>query len=121
MNTPNTKPNLKKSLIMKVTLSSESLEKINEWTQQIIGDQRGVNIKPSEVVNWLISQHHSSFTPSEIDQYREKNIDQVEVAQWALKEIKAALRRGEKINLRDLVLGEAEIPLPPGWNAKPNE
>ena len=72
MNTPHTKPNLKKAPVLKVTLSSESVEKVNEWTEQIIGDQRGVNIKPSEVVNWLISQHPSSLTPSEIDQYRER-------------------------------------------------
>jgi len=121
VNTPNTKLNQKKTQVIKVSLTSESAERINQWTKQIIGDQRGVNIKPSEIVNWILTQHNDSLTASEIDQYRDKNIDQVEVAQWALKEIKAALRRGEKLNLRDLVLGDAGVPLPPGWSAKPNE
>jgi len=112
MNTPHTKPNQKKTEVIKVSLTSESAERINQWTKQIIGDQRGVNIKPSEVVNWFLSKQSESLTPSEIDQYREKNIDQVEVAQWALKEIKAALRRGEKINLKDLISGEANTYLP---------
>lgn len=69
MNTPNTKLNPKKSQVIKVTLSSESLKKIDQWTKQIIGDQRGVNIKPSEIVNWFLTQHHDSLTASEIDQY----------------------------------------------------
>jgi len=120
MNTPNTKPNLKNPRGIKITLTNESLDKTQKWITQIIGDQRGVKIRPQEIVNWIIQKHSDTLSESEINQYCDKNIDQIEVAQWALNELKTALRRGEKLSLRDLILGAEDV-LPPGRNAKSTE
>ncbi|NBW98988.1 hypothetical protein EBR03_05400 [bacterium] len=120
MNTPNTKPNLKNPRGIKITLTNESLDKTQKWITQIIGDQRGVKIRPQEIVNWIIQKHSDTLSESEINQYCDKNIDQIEVAQWALNELKTALRRGEKLSLRDLILGAEDVP-PPGRNTKSTE
>jgi hypothetical protein len=120
MNTPNTKPNLKNPRGIKITLTNESLDKTQKWITQIIGDQRGVKIKPQEMVNWILQKHSDTLSESEINKYCDKNINQIEVAQWALNELKTALRRGEKLSLRDLILGAEDVP-PPGWNAKSTE
>jgi hypothetical protein len=87
----------------RVTIHREAASRIDGWVTELQSTVRGLKLTRSDVVNWLVQSHSDSLTSREIEDIKQKYFDEVEFTEWALRELKEARGRGEKLSLSDLL------------------
>jgi hypothetical protein len=93
----------------RVSLRPEALERINAWMNQLSEQCKGIALNRSDLVNWLINHHNPVLTKKEVDNIRDCHFDDVEFAAWALRELKAARTRGERVTLEQIILRKPKV------------
>ena len=87
----------------RIALTKESVAKVKAWLMQIGADLRGVRVSKNEFVNWVICNQADALTAQEMTKLEAEFFDELRFAEWALRELKAAKARGEKITLQTLM------------------
>lgn len=97
------KPMQKKPKANRYVLSTQAFGRVNHWMDQIKGRRQTLKIKPADVIEFVLMNRSLEFDSNEIQAYMEKNISEVDLAKWLVKELKSAEKRGQKLNLADLI------------------
>jgi len=99
-----TKPKTKVSPGQRVILSEESALQLGRWIEQVRESCPGIRVKKQDLVSWLVSEK-DTLTPNDLKSIKERFYDEIELAEWALAQLKAAKARNEKVALSDLLRG----------------
>lgn len=89
----------------RVTLDQESLSRVDTWIEQIRSTAKGIVVARKDVVNWLVKQHDELLAPNELDELKSRYFSDVRFLQQAIKELRAAKRRGDAVNLAEILGG----------------
>lgn len=103
MDTLETKVKKNSPTPFRVSLGSEAVKRITHWEDQIKQNRKGVRIKPSDIVEFVILSHSEDLSSIQIRDFQDRFVSEVELAKWAIKELTAAEKRGDKISLSDLL------------------
>lgn len=103
MNSLETKQVQKKPNTNRFVLSAEAFGRVSHWMDQIKGQRQSLKIKPGDVIEFVLMSRGLEFGANEIQAYMAKNISEVDLAKWLVKELKSAEKRGQKLNLADLI------------------
>ncbi len=104
----NTNPKSSKSVpVNRVVLSNEATDLLDCWIQQMESFCPGIQLKRQGLVSWLVCNRDKQLSPSEMKAIKESLYDDIELATWVLKELKAAKARDEKLSLEDLLRGRS--------------
>ena len=95
--------------VVRIALTEESSSRLGKWLREVNTDLPGPCIRQKQLVEWLILSRSESLTRSDIQSIRESYIDEVDLAEWALQEIREARKSGRELKLRELV-GPASQP-----------
>ena len=87
----------------RLTVSPEALERLNRWVADLEGRLRGITLTRNQLVQWLIMSHEADLSPHETKQVEEEFFDELKFAEWAVRELKAAQTRGERVSLAEIV------------------
>lgn len=87
----------------RVTLKSEALGKLNQWSKQLGDRIKGTKISRSDIVDWLIESHADSLSDDEISDLEKSHFDEVKFAEWAVTQLKKARANGSITTLADLL------------------
>ncbi|MBI4403619.1 MAG: hypothetical protein HY537_05635 [Deltaproteobacteria bacterium] len=87
----------------RVNLKKEVFDRISHWAEQIKGQRNGVKIRPSDLVEYILESHSAELTPAEIEQYKERYTNEIDLAKWLVKELSAAQKRGQKLSIAELI------------------
>lgn len=98
-----TKPKAKVSSLSRVILNEENVKHLQGWIGQLQESCPGIRVKKQDLVNWILSERGPSLSSTELKSIRERFFDEIELAQWALGQLKAAKERNEKLTLADLI------------------
>lgn len=102
METP-LKPKSKVSSFSKIILNEENGKHLEGWIEQLRGSCPGIRIKKQDLVSWLIQVKGARLSQADLKTVRERFFDEVELAQWALDQLRAAKQRNEKLTLAGLL------------------
>lgn len=102
METP-LKPKAKVSSLSRIILNEENGKHLEGWIEQLRGSCPGIRIKKQDLVSWLIQDKGARLSQADLKTVRERFFDEVELAQWALDQLRAAKQRNEKLTLAGLL------------------
>lgn len=105
MESVNTKPKAKGLPINRVVLSQETANKLDAWAEQVEVFCPGIGLKRQNLVEWLVTSKEQQLPTSDQKALKEQFYDDIELATWALQQLKAAKARNEKVSLADLLKG----------------
>ncbi len=117
MNSLETKTTQKKPKANRFALSVEAFGRVNHWMDQIKGQRQSLKIKPGDVIEFVLMNRGLEFDSNEIQAYMNKNISEVDLAKWLVKELKSAEKRGQKLSLADLIGPVPNTTASPSYNA----
>jgi len=92
-----------KSTTLRIALGEATALRLGQWCRQVSEICPGIRLKKQELVDWLITSSDERLGPAQIKSIRERFYDEVRLTEWALKELKAAKARNEKLSLSDLL------------------
>lgn len=98
-----TKTKAKGPSLSRINLSEQSERLIQGWISQLKDSCPGIRVKKQDLVNWLISERGSQLSASDTKSIKECFFGEIELAQWALVQLKAAKARNEKVTLAELI------------------
>ena len=87
----------------RLTVSPEALERLNGWVADLEGRLRGITLTRNQLVQWLIMSHDAGLSAHETKQVEAEFFDELKFAEWAVRELKAAQTRGERVSLAEIV------------------
>lgn len=97
------KTKAKVSSLARIILNEENGKQLDSWIEQLKGSCPGIRIKKQDLVSWLIVEKGNCLSQGDLKTIRERFFDAVELAQWALEQLRAAKQRNEKLTLADLI------------------
>lgn len=97
------KPKIRIRHLERIALSNEALLRVNDWISQLSTLQKGVETSRQKLINWLLLNRDVKLSASEQKSLVEEFYDEEKFIRYALKEIKAAKTKGEKLTLEDIV------------------
>src|SRR5438876_147049 len=89
-------------LLDRVTLDSETLEKIDSWIAMAKAKERGTRVTRRDIVNWWIKRGAKDLTKTEEHELIRKFYDAEFMLKEQLKDIKLAKARGENLSPADI-------------------
>jgi hypothetical protein len=87
----------------RITLKGEVLERLNQWAGQLKDACKGTKVKHGDIVEWLVMTHAPALSVKELNEFKDQYFDEVQFASWALKTLREAHSRGEKVSLTDII------------------
>jgi hypothetical protein len=66
-------------------------------------------ITKSDVVNLILEGHASQLSPTEIENLKERHLDQVKFAFWVAKRLKEAQAAGESLTIQDILAASHSV------------
>lgn len=99
----------KKSLeaVERIAVKSDALARLNGWLEQLSGQYPGIRVSRSELVEWLIRRHSDELSPEERSSIKDQYFDEIQLALWAVKALKAARAGGQILTLSEVIGGGA--------------
>ncbi len=95
---PKTKP------VERIAIDDQLKEKLVQLTQQANDALQGMtSVSKSDVINFILKNHPSDFSKSELKDLRSEHFDEVKFSQWITTQLKDAKLNGTQISLKELV------------------
>lgn len=104
------KPRSNKRHLDRISLKTEALARIERWITQVEQRYKAIRISRNELVNFLLLHRAAELSDEEGRLIGELHYDEVKFATWALKALKEAHARGEKVSLDDLIRKHSTSP-----------
>jgi hypothetical protein len=89
----------------RVTLGEGALARVNGWLDQVRSELRGIRLSRNDLVEYAILSQPEELPASSVAELKASRFDEVAFAAWALRELKAARAKGEKLTLAGIVSG----------------
>jgi hypothetical protein len=105
-----TKPKVKGPSLTRIILNEESERHLQSWVSQLKESCPGIRVKKQDLVNWLISERDAQLSATDMKAIKERFFGEIELAQWALLQLKAAKARNEKVTLAELIRSGRVMP-----------
>jgi hypothetical protein len=99
------KPKAKSVAVSRIVLSEEASKYLCTWMSQLRTTCPGIRLKKHDLLSWLVSQKGNKLSSSDLKIIKERFHDEIELAEWVLKQLKAAKARNEKLSLAELLGG----------------
>ncbi len=103
-------PRSNKRHLDRISLKAEALARVERWITQAEQRYKAIRISRTELVNFLILHRAAELSEEEARLLGEAHYDEVKFATWALKALKDAHARGEKVSLDDLIRKHRNAP-----------
>ena len=87
----------------RVTLTVESLKKIETWIDQLTSKNKGIYLKKADLVNWLIESRPQELTPFEMKTLHDQFFNEMKFLESAMVDLKKAKMSGEKFDLWKII------------------
>ena len=87
----------------RINLLNETNERLDRWVEQINANLKGVLVKRSDLVNWLVTSHKEDLNSKELKLITKKYFSENAFTIWALKTAKEAQSRGAPTALSELM------------------
>ena len=97
------KPKKREATKSRINLKRNAFERVSRWAEQIKGSRKGVKVRASDLVEYVLMSHSEELANAEVKEYQERYTSDVDLAKWLVKELTAAEKRGEKLSISDLV------------------
>jgi hypothetical protein len=94
----------------RIALDNESVQKVDQWVEQVNREAKGVRIKRNELVDWLIKSLPDTLKSRQIKRISNQFYDAVVDMESALKKAKEARARGEPIPSIELPKSRVVVP-----------
>jgi hypothetical protein len=92
----------------KISLKSEAMSCIDHWVEQLTDGRSGAKIKASDVVEYVIVSQAKQLTETQVREFQSRYVREIDVAKWAMKQLRAAEERGEQLTLIDILTQKTE-------------
>ena len=96
----------------RIIIESKNLEKVDLILNSLTKIQPGLQISRKDFINWLIETRPAELSETETKQLIDLHYDEEKFVRFALEEMRAAKRRGEKLTLNELLTRQS-IPRSP--------
>ncbi len=87
----------------RVWVDAETLNRLSGWIAEASERLQGVTITRSDLVNYLVMSHADALSATEMKEVEARYFDPLKHGLWAMGELKAALARGEKTTLSEIL------------------
>jgi hypothetical protein len=87
----------------RITLTKASIDRLDSWKVAVASRLAGQRLGRGDLVNWLISAHAADLSSDEASALVSERFDPVRALEWAVHCARSAAKRGETVNLDDLV------------------
>jgi hypothetical protein len=101
----NSKSKPKKAPTLRIIVTENNVSSLDLWIGQLEQFCPGIRLKRQDLVNWLIEEKGGLLSPNDLKRAKEQFYGEIELARWALDQLKAAKARNEKVTLNDLLRG----------------
>ena len=99
----NSKLKTKTQSMNRVMLREGTARKLDSWAEQMEAFCPGIRLKRQQLLEWLVGEKQMQLSASEQKSVKEQFYDDVELASWALSQLKAAKAKNEKLSLANLL------------------
>ena len=99
--TVKTKPNVVNPC--RIVLTGEGSDRVNRWMNQLQQQFHGLRMNRNELVEWLILAQPLDLSLEEIREIGGKYYDELDLANWALRQLKEARSKGQNISLENIL------------------
>lgn len=99
------KPKARKIQGERIALNLESSRRVNQWLATLKEKYPGLRMRRSDLVDWLVSHRPAALSEEEISHVGERFYDQMQLAQWMVRQLKEAKASGKEVSLDELVKG----------------
>lgn len=89
--------------VNRVVLSDSTAQKLDAWAEQMEAFCLGIRLKRQQLIEWLVNEKGPQLGTSDQRSIKDQFYDDVELAAWALEQLKAAKAKNEKLSLSDLL------------------
>ena len=103
MESLNQKAKTKPQPVNRVVLSDSTAQKLDAWAEQMEMYCPGIRLKRQQLIEWLVNEKGPQLGTSDQRSVKDQFYDDVELAAWALEQLKAAKAKNEKLSLSDLL------------------
>ena len=103
MESLNQKAKTKPQPVNRVVLSDSTAQKLDAWAEQMEMLCPGIRLKRQQLIEWLVNEKGPQLGTSDQRSVKDQFYDDVELAAWALEQLKAAKAKNEKLSLSDLL------------------
>lgn len=103
MESLNQKAKTKPQPVNRVVLSDSTAQKLDAWAKQMEVYCPGIRLKRQQLIEWLVNEKGPQLGTSDQRSVKDQFYDDVELAAWALEQLKAAKAKNEKLSLSDLL------------------
>lgn len=107
----------------RIHIEPSALEQLDRWIDQLTTNRKGVRINRKNIIHWLVESHADSLSSAEEKDLLSKFYDEELLLKDALKEIRAAKKKGETLKLQDFIPNlkpKVEKPIRAKRNPKPS-
>lgn len=87
----------------RVNLTKDAFSRVVRWADQIKERLPTAKIKSSEVADYILQLHSEELSNSEIQEFRETHVSEIDLAKWAIKQIQDAKIHGQSLSLEDVL------------------
>lgn len=97
------KPKAKVPSASRLVLSEDNGKILQDWIVQLKESCPGIRLKKQDLVNWMVGERGTQLSAADLKSIKERFFGEIELAQWALTQLKQAKARNEKITLAELI------------------
>ncbi len=88
----------------RVVLNTEVAAKLDRWIESITSSRQGVDLSRRDIVDWLVMSKGDNLSPHELKELADAHYDDVKFLQFAMRELKQAHAKGERVDLQDFLV-----------------
>ena len=102
-----TKIKMQKDPVERIAVRNVALQTLNGWVDQLGEQVQGIKISRTELVEWLIQKHQKTLSADEVASIKNQYFDDVQLAVWALKKLRAARSEGKPLTLAEVISSDS--------------
>jgi hypothetical protein len=94
----------------RIALTSQSVDRLNSWVEQLKAKHRGVTLNRKGLVNWLIEAHAAELSPSEEEALSRVFFDELKFLEQVMGDMRRAKAEGRSVSLDECMAASRAAP-----------
>jgi hypothetical protein len=103
MNNTDVKPKRPQPKHDRLVLSSDALNRINGWLDQLRDQLKGIKVRRRDLVEYAVLSQPEQLSSRQVEDFRIRYFDEIEFAAWAIRKLKEGRAAGQRISLAELI------------------
>ncbi len=87
----------------RITLTTEALNRVSFWLEQVAPHMKGSSVTRSQLVSWALCNRDNGLSESEVSKLVNAFFDPVKAVLWAVESLKGRRKAGEEIDLQNFM------------------